>query len=338
MKIKNKDTNDNVFIIAEMGNNHEGDFSLAKEMIYLASEARVDAVKFQTFKTESYVSKLDKIRFKQLKSFELSYEQFTELSIIAKKQGLAFISTPLDIDSAKFLANIVDVIKISSGDNNFIQLLKIVSQFNKPLILSSGLMNLDQIKQSVNIIQNASKKKKNKDELAILHCVTSYPVDPIYANLRAIQTLSESFNNYTIGYSDHTKGINAAISAVSLGARIIEKHFTSDKNFSDFRDHQLSADLDEMTKMVSIIREIEQMFGTGEKKLQKSENDIIKLMRRSVIAKNELKKGKLLTPDDITWVRPGGGIEPGNENLIIGKKLIKDIKAGTLLSYKDFTD
>ncbi|MBA65873.1 MAG: hypothetical protein CMG55_08750 [Candidatus Marinimicrobia bacterium] len=333
MKIKNKDTNDNVLIIAEIGNNHEGDFSLAKEMIYLAAESGVDAVKFQTFKTESFISTLDNKRFKQLKSFELTYEQFNELSIIAKKQGLVFISTPLDIDTAKFLPTIVDAIKISSGDNNFVQLLRTVSKLNKPLILSSGLMNLKQIIKSVNIIQNSSKKIKNKDELAILHCVTSYPVEPVDANLRAIQTLSNTFD-YTIGYSDHTIGINAAISAVSLGARIIEKHFTSDHNFSDFRDHQLSADLDEMTNMVSIIREIEQMFGTGEKNLQKSEEDIIKAVRRSIVAKKDLLKGHIIGYNDLTYLRPGDGLEPAQEIQIIGKKLKHNVAMGTKILLK----
>ena len=248
MKIKNKDTNDNVFIIAEIGNNHEGDFYLAKEMIYLAAEAGVDAVKFQTFKTESFVSSLDHKRFKQLKSFELSYKEFNELSIIARKIGLIFISTPLDIDSARFLSNIVDIIKISSGDNNFIQLLKIVSRLDKPIILSTGLMNIKQIKESVNIIHNSSKKKKRIDELAILHCVTSYPVEPKHANLRAIQTLSKAFD-HTIGYSDHTKGINAAVSAVSLGARIIEKHFTLNKRAIG-PDHASSIEPNELKSLV----------------------------------------------------------------------------------------
>ena len=334
MKIKNKDTNDNVFIIAEIGNNHEGDFYLAKEMIYLAAEAGVDAVKFQTFKTESFVSSLDHKRFKQLKSFELSYKEFNELSIIARKIGLIFISTPLDIDSARFLSNIVDIIKISSGDNNFIQLLKIVSRLDKPIILSTGLMNIKQIKESVNIIHNSSKKKKRIDELAILHCVTSYPVEPKHANLRAIQTLSKAFD-HTIGYSDHTKGINAAVSAVSLGARIIEKHFTFDKNFSSFRDHQLSADLPEMTKMVSTIREIEQMLGTGKKILQKSEEDIIKVVRRSIVAKKDLLKGDIIRHEDITFLRPGDGLSPYQEVQIIGKKLKKNIDMGTKILLKN---
>ncbi len=333
MIINNFNTDKKVFIIAEIGNNHEGNFKDALELIDLAAEAGVDAVKFQTFQTEHYIGNQNKERFDLIKSFELSYNQFEQLSISAKDQGLHFISTPFDIESANFLPSIVDAIKISSGDNNFFPLLNIVAEKNKPIILSTGLTTINEINHAINTIEKVRINNKNINELAVLHCVTSYPVEPKYANLRAIQSLSNSLD-YTIGYSDHTLGINAAVSAVCLGARIIEKHFTKDKNFSSFRDHQLSADKKEMIQMVNSIREIEQMLGSGKKELQPPEKEILSTVRRSIVAKNNLSKGKILKFEDITWVRPGSGLSPGEESNIIGKKLLHNIEKGSQILKK----
>ena len=320
MKIKEINTKEKVLIIAEIGNNHEGSFALAEKMIGLAAESGVDAVKFQTFQTEHYVSENDEERYKRLQSFELTFNEFEKLSNVAKKLGILFISTPFDLESAIFLNSIVDALKISSGDNNFYPLIEVIAATGKPIIMSSGLADIQQIMKSKTLIENIWAEKDIVQNLAILHCVSAYPVEPKYANLRAIQTLRESLD-CTIGLSDHTLGTTAAIASVSIGARIIEKHFTIDKHFSDFRDHQISCDPQEMKQLVQSVREVEKMMGSGAKVPQLPEKDSSPLMRRSIVAKHSLSKGHVLKLSDITWVRPSGGLEPGEEQKIIGKRL-----------------
>ena len=332
MKINNIDTDKKVFIIAEIGNNHEGDFELAKEMISLAAKAGADAVKFQTFNTENYVSKSDTKRFEMLKSFELNGHQFKKLKNFANEKHVSFISTPFDIKSAKFLEQIVDAIKISSSDNNFFPLLKTVFSFDKPVIISTGLSNNKEIEDALNYILSKYENTNFKNKLALLHCVAAYPVEHQYANLKAIKTIKDNFN-VTVGYSDHTLGINAAIASVALGARLIEKHFTKDKNYSSFRDHKISADPDEFSKMVKSVREVELMLGTGENIIQYPEKKIKLSVRRSIVASHDIKKGKILSWRDFNWVRPGGGISSTETENIIGKKVKEDLVKGQKIQY-----
>ena len=263
MKIGNLDTRDKVMIVAEIGNNHEGSVELARQLVDKAADAGVDAVKFQTFKTETFVSPHDVDRFNRMKSFELTRENFEELAVRAKNNGLLFISTPLDMPSATFLIKIVDALKIASGDNTFYPLIELVSKSDKPIILSTGFADEEQIKFSASLIKNNRPMRTSYSGLALLHCVSAYPVNPSDANLSAIRTLAEKFPSTTIGYSDHTIGNEAAILAVAAGARIIEKHFTIDRNYSEFRDHQLSADPTSMAELVTKIRDAEILLGTG---------------------------------------------------------------------------
>ena len=337
MKIGKIDTKDRVLIIAEIGNNHEGSYTLAEEMIGLAAESGADAVKFQTFQTEYYVNSDDVERYKMLKSFELSYNEFEKLSCVAKGLGILFISTPFDIESALFLDSVVDALKISSGDNNFYPLIETVAETGKPIIMSSGLADIEQIIKSKTLIEKIWIQKDIIQDLAILHCVSAYPVKPKYANLQAIQTLHESLD-CAIGFSDHTLGRNAASVSVGLGARIIEKHFTIDKNFSDFRDHQLSMDPNEMKQLIQGIREVEKMLGTGVKVPQLPEIESDKKIRRSIVAKQSLLEGHIFKWDDITWIRPGGGLDPGEEQRIIGKRLNQDVQKGEKILMKHFSD
>jgi len=327
MLISSRNCNEQVFIIAEIGNNHEGSYTLAEEMIGLAAEAGADAVKFQTIIPERLVSIQLTERIKQLNRFQLSYNEFKKLAEVAKKEGVIFLSTPFDLDSARFLDDLVPAFKIASGDNTFFPLIEVIAKTGKPIIMSTGLADIQQIIQSKSLIEDIWVQKNIVQELAILHCVSSYPVEPEYANLKAIKTLQELFD-CTIGYSDHAIGINAALVAVGLGAKIIEKHFTKDKQFSDFNDHKLSVDPCEMKQLVQRIREIEQMLGSGEKILQLPEiNSAIKI-RRSIVAKRDLSAGYVLSYDDLSWVRPGDGLKPGSEDLLVGKTLKKPIKKG----------
>ena len=336
MRIGKINTKNKVFIIAEIGNNHEGSFKLAKKMINKAAAVGVDAVKFQTFLPEHYVSFEDQSRLNKLRGFQLSYEQFKELSKIAKKKGLIFFSTPFDIKSAKFLNTIQPIFKIASGDNNFYPLIDTVAKFGKSIIVSTGVAKIDEIQKVYNKILKAwSKKKKNNQNLALLHCVSSYPVPNEQANLASISYLKKFFPDVIVGYSDHTLGINAAVLSVLAGARIIEKHFTLDKNLSDFRDHKLSADPEEMRLMVNKIREAEKMIGKEEKKSQPCEKGMNIVGRRSIAVARNLKVGTKLSSSDLTWVRPGKGFPPGNEKKIIGKKINRSLKMGEIIMKSD---
>lgn len=327
MNIKNIDLINEVLVVAEIGNNHEGSYTLAEELIGLAVEAGVRAVKFQTFKTQYFVSKKDIDRFNRLKSFELSEQDFIRLSEHAREAGVLFISTPLDLESAKFLISIVDAYKIASSDNNFYPLLKYVAETFKPIIMSSGLADIKLIKESQHYINTIWNNRNVNPGLAVLHCVTAYPVPPEQANLLAIHQMKKELN-CVVGYSDHSLGINACKIAVALGARIIEKHFTINKNYSSFRDHQLSADPAEMTALVKSIKEINTLLGTGVKIPQQVELSAMQALRRSIAAKKELSKGHKIEYDDLMWIRPGDGLAAGNENLIIGKILKIDTHFG----------
>lgn len=325
MKIEDFDTDERVFVVAEIGNNHEGDFALAQEMIGRAAEVGVDAVKFQTFKPERYVSVNDPERLDRLRAFELDYAQFQALSELAAQSGVLFFSTPFDIESAFFLNALQPVFKISSGDNTFLPLIDEVAGFGKPTIISTGLVDLDHLDL---LNRRWSEKKTGHAELAFLHCVSSYPVPIEQANLKAIATLQARFPSATIGYSDHTIGIEAAIVSVALGARIVEKHFTVDHDYSDFRDHQLSADPEEMKILVDRIRHTELLLGSGIKEPQPSENAARAAVRRSISAMRSLPAGTTLSLDDLTWLRPGDGIPAGNEIEVVGMVLKRSLQKG----------
>jgi N,N'-diacetyllegionaminate synthase len=332
MKIGDFDTDERVFVVAEIGNNHEGNLTLAEEMIGLAADAGADAVKFQTFLTEHYVSSEDSARFEMLKSFELTFKEFEHLKEAADKAGVIFISTPFDISSAEFLNTIVPAFKISSGDNTFYPLIETIARFGKPIILSSGLAGIKGLEYVCALIEHIwNEECINTPDLAVLHCVSIYPVTPREANLGAIRALGKRLG-CVIGYSDHTLGIDAAALSVAVGARIVEKHFTKDKKFSDFRDHQLSADPNELKTLVERIRAIEELLGTGDKIVQESEKQLESFLRRSIVATRDLSAGETVASEDITWIRPAGGISPGREELVLGKILTRNVAKGERLT------
>lgn len=334
MKIGNSDLSKNVFIIAEIGNNHEGSYTMAEDLIGLAAQAGVDAVKFQTFIPDKLVSEREEDRIKQLKKFQLSYDQFADLKKTADKVGVMFLSTPFDIESALFLNDLVPAFKIASGDNNFFPMIGEIAKTGKPIILSAGLTSFQQISKTKEFIEHIWDSNDIKTrELAILHCVVNYPTTANKANLLFIRELGKL--GVTVGYSDHTIGINAAICAVGIGARIIEKHFTSSKEYSDFRDHKISADPDEMKLLVDSIREVSEMLGEGEKRILDVEKPLLQNVRRSIVAGSDLGKGTLIAMEHISWVRPGIGLPPGSERLILGKRLKKPVKKGDMIFKED---
>ena len=327
MKIWNRDTRDRIFIIAEIGNNHEGDFNLALKMVRMAAEAGADAVKFQTIVPTQLVSFIDQKRVKQLTRFQLSPDEFLKLSEQAQACGIAFISTPFDLEVVDFLNPIVSAFKIASGDNDFWPLIDRVAQTGKPLIVSMGLGQAENARKLIDFVkESAIKQEIQVPEIALLHCVVSYPAPLEQAGIAGVTQLARA--GVTVGYSDHTIGIRAAELAVAAGARIIEKHFTLDKNYSDFRDHQLSADPRELTTMVKSIRLVEKMMGKTEIGAQACEATNEKLMRRSIAAKRDIKAGETVRWEDICWLRPRAALKPGEEGSICGRKLTKSIRLG----------
>ncbi len=324
-----------VLVVAEIGNNHEGSYALAEEMIGRAAEAGAQAVKFQTFLPEHYVSRQDTARLERLRKFAFSFDQFARLAKVAARHGVIFLSTPFDLASADAVDALCPAFKVSSGDNTFQPLLERVAAFRKPILLSTGLANLTDLERARTTITHVWDELGHSGEIVLLHCVSSYPTPPVEANLGAIRTLAERFGG-VVGYSDHTLGIDAAILSVALGARVIEKHFTIDKNHSDFRDHQLSADPAELAELVQRVRRAAELLGDGRKLAQPSEDRNRVAMRRSIAAGVDLPAGTVLRWEHLIWVRPGDGFAPGSESRLLGRTLARAVAQGELLRPDDF--
>lgn len=330
MNIGNIDTRERVLVVAEIGNNHEGNAAIAERLVREAAACGADAVKFQVFKTPYFVSARDQARFARLSSFELPFETFAELGRLARSLGLLFVATPLDLESARFLIERVDALKIASADNDFYPLLELAAASGRPLIVSSGLTDLEQIAYTKRTIEDAWERaavSQPARQLAILHCVTSYPAPPEEVHLASIELLSRELG-CTVGYSDHTLGNEACVAAVAAGARIIEKHFTLDKGYSDFRDHQLSADPSDLRDLVAAVRRTAILRGRTGKSMQPSEAALADAIRRSIVAAADLPTGHRLTPSDLTWIRPRTGLRPGDEPRLLGRTLKRAIAFG----------
>lgn len=336
MKIGDFDTDKEILLIAEIGNNHEGNYSLAEEMVGLAARAGAGAVKFQTIVPRKLVGPDQVDRIKQLERLCLGYEDFEKLQKVAERENVIFLSTPLDIESARFLEPLVPAYKIASGDNNFFPLIEVIARTGKPVLLSSGLTDMEEISKTVEFIRTIWSEISTAQEMAVLHCVASYPATANEVNLLAIQKLHEL--GVTPGYSDHTIGIEAAVLSAAMGARVIEKHFTVDKDYSDFPDHKLAADPDDFKQLVSRVREAVAMMGDGIKHLQPTEETGMQKIRRSVVAGHDMESGTLLKQEDLTWLRPGGGLSPGQENVLIGRKLNKSVSSGQMILPEDVTE
>lgn len=334
--IKNK-----TFIIAEAGVNHNGDIRLAKKLVDKAKTSGVDAIKFQTFKTENLVVKKaemasyqkknigkKKSQLEMLKKLELTYKDFRELKKYCDKKRIIFLSTPHTEDAIDFLKPLVPIYKIGAGDLTNLPFLEKIAKKGKPIILSTGMATLNEIREAVETI----KKQKN-NKLILLHCTTNYPCPSEEVNLRVIQTLKKNFN-LPVGYSDHTLGIIVPIMAVAMGAKVLEKHFTLDKNLLG-PDHKASLEPEELKEMVEAIRKTEIALGTGVKKSNKSEEKIKKIIRKSIIAKIDIPKRTKITKNMLIIKRPGIGIEPKYLNKVIGKRAKKNIKKDSLIKFQD---
>lgn len=332
MKIGHLDTDQRVVIVAEIGNNHEGDLAAATAMIRAAAEAGADVVKFQTIAPERLVSADQVDRVAQLKRFQLQRQQFEALAHIARDAGVMFMSTPFDLECVTWLDAIVPAFKIASGDNDFFPLLDRVAATGKPVLVSLGFGGHAQAASLVQFFTRTwAAHGVSAPGLGLLHCVAAYPTPDEQANLGAIPSLRGL--GATVGYSDHTLGIKAAELAVAAGARIIEKHFTIDKGRASFRDHQLSADPDDLRRLVVAIRHAEQLMAIP---VGAAPDMGPPLARRSIAAARAMAPGTIVAAGDLTWLRPGTGFRPGQEHELVGRTLRTAVAAGHLFHTSDF--
>ncbi|MCX7835704.1 MAG: N-acetylneuraminate synthase [bacterium] len=337
------DKNHPCFIIAEAGVNHNGNPELAFQLIDIAAEAGVNAVKFQTFRAEDLADvNAPKAVYQQetvgetinqlemLKQLELPLPIYFQLKEYAEKKGLVFLSSPFEEKSADFLVNELKVaaIKVPSGELTNFPFLIHLAKMGLPLIVSTGMATLEEVRRSVQIIfQNGNPP------LALLHCTSSYPAPYDSINLRAMLTLEKEFQ-IPIGFSDHTEGIHIPIAAVALGACIIEKHFTIDRNLPG-PDHKASLSPIELKAMVQGIRSVEIALGDGIKRPHAIEKDVTEVARKSLFTSKPLKKGSTITSDCLIARRPGTGIPPSELQSIVGKRILRDLPMGSMLRYED---
>ncbi len=319
------------FIIAEAGVNHNGSLKKAYELVDAAKACKADAIKFQTWKTENVVIKNSikapyqnkfykkNTQFEMLKKLEMKYENFIKIKKYCDKKKIIFLSTADEYESAKFLKPLVKYIKVGSAEINDFPFLVKLSKFNKPIFLSSGMSDLTEIRQAVKLLIFNGVKKNN---ICVLHCNTAYPTPFIDANLNAIKTIKQKLK-ISVGYSDHTPSIEAAIGAVAIGAEIIEKHFTL-SNKDKGPDHSASLEPKNFLEMVNCIRNIELALGNGIKKPTKSEIINISSTRKSIVANKIIKRGMKFTKDNISIKRPGTGISPTLYYKILGKIAKRD--------------
>ena len=326
-----------VKIIAEAGVNHNGSIEIAKKLILSAKEAGADIVKFQTFNPNSLVSKharmaeyqkenmgLEESQKDMLSDLTLSYSDFEKLAEYAQKVGIEFLSTPFDLDSIHFLDSLVSFWKIPSGEVTDYPYLREIAMTGKNVVLSTGMCTIDEIRDATNLLYRYGTK-----QISILHCNTQYPTPYEDVNLNVMDTLRKEFN-VPIGYSDHTKGIEVPIAAVAMGATIIEKHFTLDRNLKG-PDHRASLEPDELRKMVCSIRNIEKALGSSDKMPTASESLNICVARRSIVAMKNIKKGEVFSEDNLTTKRPGTGINPMMWNDIIGRVANRDFEEDEII-------
>ena len=338
LSLKNNGSNRHTFIIAEIGVNHNGSIELAKKMIKSASECGVDAVKFQTFNSEALVTENAKTagyqekntnedsQMKMLKKLELTSDDFKELQSYALKNDVIFISSPFDLKSVDLLEKLdVPFYKLGSGELTNFELINHIQKTGKPMIISTGMATLDEIRETYNYIEN-------KNDLIILHCITGYPTSFEEANLNFIKTLQKEFN-VPIGFSDHSPGIELPIAAVALGACVVEKNFKLDKNFEG-PDHKASLNPKEFKSMVDAIRNVEVAMGDGIRKFSENEMEIKKVARKSIVLNEDISKGTVLKREMLSIKRPGTGIPPKFIDDVVGKTVINDLNHGTVMKWE----
>jgi N-acetylneuraminate synthase len=341
---------DSVFIIAEAGVNHNGNLKTAFELVDAAKDSGVNAVKFQTFISEKLVSKSaglaeyqaesgnpDETQMDLLKKLELPHEDFKKIKEYCDKTGIMFLTTPDEFQSADYIFDLVEIYKIGSGELTNLPYLKHIAGKNKPVILSTGMSFMEEIKAAVKAItENQNCQSSIFPPLTLLHCVSNYPAKLEDVNLNAISAMKTEFG-IPVGYSDHTMGMESALGAVALGATVIEKHFTLDRNMEG-PDHKASLDPTELKIMAHSIRNLEKALGDGIKRPAENELPIRDIVRKSLVAASPIKSGEKLTENMLEFKRPGSGISPTDLNKALGKILKRDIMQDELLKWDDLSD
>ncbi len=327
-------------IIAEAGVNHNGNIETAKQLALIAKNCGADIVKFQTSKLNALVSKYAPMADYQkenigaemsqrdmLKKLLLTYDEFVDLAAYCERINIRFLSTPFELESIDFLEKLgCSMWKIPSGEITNLPYLERIAKTHKKILLSTGMSTLNEVKEAINVLE-----KHGSDDITLLHCTTQYPAPFEDVNLNAMLTLRSEFGK-AVGYSDHTKGIEVPIAAVAMGASVIEKHFTIDRNMEG-PDHKASLEPDELQAMIQAIRNIEKAMGSGEKKPAKSEIANMAVARKSIIAACDIKKGEVLTEENLTTKRPGNGISPMNWYKVVGTKAIRDFREDELIEW-----
>ena len=326
-----------VYIIAEAGVNHNGSFDLACKLVDAAKDAGVDCIKFQTFKSNNLVSNnAQKAEYQKsttgegsqvdmLKKLELSYDEFLALKKYCDEVDISFLSTPFDFESIDFLNSIdMPFWKIPSGEVTNYPYLVALAKTEKPVVMSTGMCEMAEVEAAIKVLRD-----NGTSDIRLLHCNTEYPTPFEDVNLRAMQTMRDTFD-LEVGYSDHTKGIEVSIAAVALGATIIEKHFTLDRNMEG-PDHKASLEPDELAEMVQSIRNIEKAIGTGDKTPSPSEIKNKAVARKSIVAKKRIEAGDAFTEDNITVKRPGSGISPMKWNEVLGMRAVRTFDEDELI-------
>ena len=339
-----------VIIIAEAGVNHNGSLEKAKEMVYAAKKAGADYVKFQTAVPELVISSIapkaeyqkettgnEQSQLEMCKAIHLPLSDYALLKNLCTEVGIGFMSTPFDLVSIDLLADLgQDYFKVPSGEITNLPYLRKIAEKSLPVILSTGMSTIEEIRDAVEILTGKSKKYPSNssltyDDIILLHCNTEYPTPFADVNLSAMRNIADEIG-VKVGYSDHTVGIEVPIAAVAMGACVIEKHFTLDKNLPG-PDHKASLEPNELAAMVSSIRNIEKAIGCGIKKVSDSEKKNMPIARKSIVASRDIKKGELLTDENLTVKRPGNGISPMEWDKIIGKTAKKDFDYDHLIEF-----
>ncbi len=327
-----------VFVIAEAGVNHNGDIEIAKQLIDAASEAGADAVKFQTFQADSLVCRTAKkaeyqlettdrteTQYDMLKKLELTPQMHRELIEHCLKRNIMFLSTPFDLESIKLLSELgMQIYKIPSGEITNLPYLREIAKQQKKIILSTGMSSMDEVKAAVNVLKN-----NGTEDITLLHCNTQYPTPISDVNLLAMVKMREE-TGLPVGYSDHTQGIEVPIAAAALGAEVIEKHFTLDRKMEG-PDHKASLEPQELMQMVVGIRKIESALGSKIKQVSESEMTNVAIVRKSIVAAANIKRGEKYTEKNLTTKRPATGISPMLWDEVIGKTADRDYKVDEMI-------
>ena len=318
-------------IIVEIGVNHEGNFESAKKILRMACEAGAQIIKFQSYSPERFISANDMQRLERVKKFSLSAENFLELSKITSSFGAIFLSTPVTEDWVEKLNPICPAFKIASGDITFKPVIKAAAKTGKPLIISTGAATLKEIDQAVNWVKDEVGENNLKNRLILMHCVSAYPAPLNQANILSIPFLKERYG-LKVGYSNHVKSMSACLTAVALGADLVEVHFTDCKEGREFRDHELSFDQNDLRTFIKMADEIRQSLGTYGKEVQNCEKEIISAIRKGIIAARDLKKGEILSINDLSFARPATEFSSNDIEKLVGFTLKSDIDKGFLIT------